>query len=871
MTFLTFPALCDSIGSMRDYHLIRGLNPKKTPLLPLAQYCAAAELADEEMKKALPKAGEALGVFLAYRLLSLSEGGSGGEEEIFSETPLSSRTLSELIYTGLADADGRLRMEPLHGEAENFIREALKKLLRTLAESAFAAGCRAGFNRPGELADHLRDDIGISLSAPLEVLLPAECWQWTVGKIREKYGAEAELIRAERKRFRRDYDAAKAKKEKDLTERAAALPYEGEPGKYYSQENNREFQQLKEKYSAEEIGLLLFGGKIRLSSAFRKDYYISRDPQLDKKLYHTELIPDWHPEKGAAAFRTLAKAYEESIRAEREEAAAEEGGRRQERNRKRRRNAAVRTAIVNSIPDNYIDLFPLARAMKRHFVLHIGPTNSGKTHDAIEALKQAENGIYLGPLRLLAFEQYEALNEAGCPCSLVTGEERIEDPWACYQASTIEMLNTRTEYALAVIDEAQMIGDPDRGGAWTSAILGVCAKEVHVCAAPIARKLLIRLIRDCGDSYTVVEHRRMTPLKLEKDPFTLEEDVQPGDALIVFSKKSVHAVGAYLQRHGFRCSVIYGALPYDVRREQARLFARGENEVVVATDAIGMGMNLPIRRVIFLEQEKYDGISVRPLLTEEIKQIAGRAGRYGIYPEGLVNSTEPKSPIRAGLEGKSETVREAVIAFPESLLGVDAPLSEIIERWGQLEIKPGYTRADSGRMLKLCRMIEPLSEDKSFLYDCISMTFDEEETELLSVWRVMCAKEAAGEVYDVENALPDGKKIEDSDNMNELEEAFRLCDLLFGYCEKFDHTEWREEIMHRKNRISAKMTEILARQSLHGRRCAACGKAMPWNVPYGLCERCYKLGRGRMLNLPADATRRIRSSRGEDRSQKGRY
>ena len=852
---------------MRDYRLIRGLNPKKTPLRPLAQYCAAADIADEEIKKALPKVREALGVFLAYRLLSVN---------IEPEDP--ALPLSELIYVGLQDAAGQTLTEPMHDEAEDFFREALKKCLRTAAETAFAGGCRAGFNRPGELADHLRDDISFSLSAPLEVLLPAACWQLTLRELKERYSAQAEEIRAEKKRFRRDYEAAKAQKEKDLTERAAALPYDGEPGKYYSQENRQEFQALKEKYSAEEIGLLLFAGKIRLSSAFRKDYYISRDPQLDKKLYRTEITPDWRPEKGPADFKALTKAYEEMIRAEREEAEAEEGSRKQEKNRKKKLSAAVRSAIVNTIPDNYIDLFPLARAMKRHFVLHIGPTNSGKTHDAIEALKAADNGIYLGPLRLLAFEQYEALNEAGCPCSLVTGEERIEDPWARYQASTIEMLNTRTEYELAVIDEAQMIGDPDRGGAWTSAILGVCAKEVHVCAAPIAKKLLIRLIRDCGDSYTVVEHQRMTPLKLEKEPFTLEEDVQPGDALIVFSKKSVHAVGAFLQRHGFRCSVIYGALPYDVRREQARLFARGENEVVVATDAIGMGMNLPIRRVVFLEQEKFDGISVRELTAEEIKQIAGRAGRYGIYPEGLVNSTDPKNPVRVGLESRSETVREAVIAFPESLLGVEAPLSEIIERWAQLEIKPGYTRADPARMLKLCRMIEPLSDDKHFLYDCISMTFDEEETELVQIWRVMCAKEAVGEVYDVENALPGEKFINDSDNMNELEEAFRLCDLLFGYCEKFGHTEWRDEIMYRKNKISAKMTEILARQSLSGRRCAACGKALPWNVPYGLCERCFRSGRGRMQSFPGDpgtvrraATRRGRSSKGEGRSQKGQY
>ena len=169
---------------MRDYQLIRGLNPKKTPPQPLAQYCAAADAAEEEIKKALPKVREALGVFLTYRLLFPKEGHKEPAAEI---SP--ARTLSELIYVGLRDGDEKTPAEPLHEEAEGFVKEALKKLLRTAADFAFSAGCRAGFGRPGEMADHLREDIGLSLSAPLEMLLPAESWQLTVRELREKYQA----------------------------------------------------------------------------------------------------------------------------------------------------------------------------------------------------------------------------------------------------------------------------------------------------------------------------------------------------------------------------------------------------------------------------------------------------------------------------------------------------------------------------------------------------------------------------------------------------------------------------------------------------------------------------------------------------------
>ena len=126
--------------------------------------------------------------------------------------------------------------------------------------------------------------------------------------------------------------------------------------------------------------------------------------------------------------------------------------------------------VLERIPVLYRDTFPDARKMHRRFVLHIGPTNSGKTHDAIEALKTAKNGIYLAPLRLLAYEQFETLNDAGVKCSMVTGEERILVEGATVQSSTVELLAGWKTFDVAVIDEAQMIRDPDRGGAWCAAM-----------------------------------------------------------------------------------------------------------------------------------------------------------------------------------------------------------------------------------------------------------------------------------------------------------------------------------------------------------------------------------------------------------------
>ena len=111
--------------------------------------------------------------------------------------------------------------------------------------------------------------------------------------------------------------------------------------------------------------------------------------------------------------------------------------------------------------------------MNRRFILHIGPTNSGKTFHALERLKTAKKGTYLGPLRLLALEVYEKMHDYGVPSTMLTGQECIADDDSRITASTIEMADFSEEYDIAVIDEAQLTADPDRGHCWTKAILGL--------------------------------------------------------------------------------------------------------------------------------------------------------------------------------------------------------------------------------------------------------------------------------------------------------------------------------------------------------------------------------------------------------------
>ena len=131
----------------------------------------------------------------------------------------------------------------------------------------------------------------------------------------------------------------------------------------------------------------------------------------------------------------------------------------------------------------YLESFTQARLLQRHHHFYLGPTNSGKTYNALIALQNAKSGVYLAPLRLLAMEIRDRLVAAGVPCNLITGEERVLMEGAQHTASTIEMMNQSKPVEVAIIDEIQMLQDPDRGSAWTAALVGVPAKLVFVCGS----------------------------------------------------------------------------------------------------------------------------------------------------------------------------------------------------------------------------------------------------------------------------------------------------------------------------------------------------------------------------------------------------
>lgn len=505
------------------------------------------------------------------------------------------------------------------------------------------------------------------------------------------------------------------------------------------------------------------------------------------------------------------------------------------------REEKLRTTILETIPDRYTDMFPLARSLHRKFVIHVGPTNSGKTHDAVHRLVETSRGIYLAPLRLMAYEQYENIRNLTGSCTMITGEEEIREEGSVFTASTIEMLDTSYHYECAVIDEAQMIGDRSRGGSWSAAMYGLYADEIQVCTAPEALDLLIRIVEDCKDEYTVIRHERFTPLIAEEKTFDSSlKDAEKGDALIVFSRRNVHAVAAELQRMNRTVSIIYGALPYDVRHNEARRFAEGETELLVATDAVGMGMNLPIQRIVFLEMQKFDGYGKRFLTSSEVLQIAGRAGRKGLYDTGYAASAGDRRRFLKLFHAEPKKVQKAYISFPDILLKLDCSLSETLERWKNMEVLEGLLKGDIDDQIDLAKAAEAYLKDKDLIYQLVMIPFDIRTPELWDTWMDFVRHEAQDKHCDLSGYLEHARYTVSYGDIQALETEYRRMDLLYGYSRRITRdTECCETISVIRQNLSAAIMQILSEQKLTPKRCRRCGKELSWNYPFNICYDCH--------------------------------
>ncbi|KAK1130715.1 hypothetical protein K0M31_018828 [Melipona bicolor] len=342
--------------------------------------------------------------------------------------------------------------------------------------------------------------------------------------------------------------------------------------------------------------------------------------------------------------------------------------------------------------------YPIARSKKRKIIFHAGPTNSGKTYHALKRFMTAKSGVYCGPLKLLASEIFNKCNSMGTPCDLITGEEHRYGKNAASPANhtscSIEMANIQNVYEVGIIDEIQLIRDPSRGWAWTRALLGLAADEIHLCGEFAAIPMVQSICLTTGESVEIKEYKRLTSLEIEESALCSLKNIQPGDCIVCFSRNDIFLVSNVIEKMGHKVAVIYGSLPPGTKLAQAARFNDPNDpcKVLVATNAIGMGLNLHIRRIIFYSitqptvnekgEVEIDTISVSSAL-----QIAGRAGRYGTqWSKGFVTTFKPEDLSllknllqqtpeeihRAGLHPTADQIELYAYYLP------NAPLSNLI-------------------------------------------------------------------------------------------------------------------------------------------------------------------------------------------------
>lgn len=472
-----------------------------------------------------------------------------------------------------------------------------------------------------------------------------------------------------------------------------------------------------------------------------------------------------------------------------------------------------------------------------HYVLHLGETNTGKTHHALERMREAKSGLYLAPLRLLALEVYDKLNAEGTLCSLKTGEEEKVVPNAAHISCTVEMFHEKDFYDVIVIDEAQMITDKDRGFSWYKAITKANAKEVHIIGSKNSRTMLLELL---GDSdLEINEYSRDTPLEVESKEFHIKH-VKKGDALICFSRRRVLETASRLQNDGHSVSMIYGSMPPETRKKQIQQFNMGKTKVIVATDAIGMGLNLPIRRIVFLENEKFDGTRRRLLTSQEVKQIAGRAGRKGIYDIGKVAFTNDIKTMRRLLIQEDEPVHTFAIAPTNSVFerfqSYYRDLGSFFELWGKFDSPKGTKKASLSEERSLYQLIIGTEIEARLslmdLYGFLHLPFSKNEQGLTKQWEETMYAIVQG------SELPE--PIIKGGSLEELELTYKGIGLhllfLYRLGQPTEAVYWerlREEISDKvQERLKTDIKKFV-------KKCKNCGKKLPWDFSFPICDSCH--------------------------------
>lgn len=338
-------------------------------------------------------------------------------------------------------------------------------------------------------------------------------------------------------------------------------------------------------------------------------------------------------------------------------------------------------------------------------------------------------------------------------------------------------------------------------------------------------------------------YERKTELVCEDRPFAFPDDVQEGDALIAFSKKSVLDVAGRLEEAGIASSVIYGSLPPEIRRRQTRMFNEGMTKVAVATDAIGMGLNLPVRRIVFMQTDKFDGVSRRPLRIPEVKQIAGRAGRFGIYDKGCVSALGERELeyIRTLYRADEEPLTEVNLGFPQVLLDIDAPLDELMKIWYSVTPSEPFVKENIDEALYLYEQAKRYKnqidgfENKHLIYKMITCPIDIKDRRVVMLWLDYCRTYTADVSLEKPAFYRDRKG-----GIAQYETYYKQLDLYYQFSRRMQKELDEEWLAKQREKTEMRIMSYLTRgKQNYIARCKYCGRLLPLGSPFQVCDDCF--------------------------------
>jgi ATP-dependent RNA helicase SUPV3L1/SUV3 len=512
---------------------------------------------------------------------------------------------------------------------------------------------------------------------------------------------------------------------------------------------------------------------------------------------------------------------------------------------------------------------PSRRVAPERVVAHLGPTNSGKTYAALEELAAGGEGVYAGPLRMLAQEAHRRLSaRLGAErVGLVTGEERANEraPVVC---STVEMAPQSGE--LLVLDEVQWADDEERGSAWTRLLLSGEYRQILLLGALDALPLVERAFPEA--ELKVFERK----LPLEWVGERTLRSLTRGTVVVAFSRRAVLALAGEVNRsHPGRVAVLYGAMPLASRREEIERFLSGGADVCVATDVLGHGVNLPCETLLFAETTKFDGQARRTLLPWELAQIAGRAGRFGLVERGHVgvltgigwgeanadvvrSALEPHVPLRGGHRGY-RIVDEARIRPRLSDLGVEDPadLDAALVAWHRVALREwaqeSWLAVESLQPIRLRldavqRRLRERGRRLSLVdtWTLVNSPVDEDGLELLATLALALAGDRIARPH--LNFLLDPARLRGA-SLEDAEQAGREASILRWFALQYPGTGG-VSIERAAALEEAAAERVVARLRVEVEsptigRCRSCGRSCPPWFP--LCDRCAGIARQRVI------------------------